>query len=69
MPVSIKNRDFLFWYGEMGFLPHLWELMKLKTVKVHIKAFEEITPSADVKAKYLAVHTQNLIAEQYDPIF
>lgn len=34
--VSEKNRDFIFWYGDMSFLPHLWSFFKLKSVVVGV---------------------------------
>ncbi|NQZ01522.1 MAG: 1-acyl-sn-glycerol-3-phosphate acyltransferase [Bdellovibrionales bacterium] len=35
-PVSPKNRDYLFWYGDMDFVPHLWELCGRDSVRVRL---------------------------------
>ena len=35
-PVSATNRDLIYWYGDMGFFPHLWKLLALRQVKVRV---------------------------------
>jgi 1-acyl-sn-glycerol-3-phosphate acyltransferase len=32
-PVTTDNRDLLYWYGDMEFLPHLWRLMSLRSIE------------------------------------
>jgi lyso-ornithine lipid O-acyltransferase len=32
-PVSKANRDLIYFYGNMGFLPHFWKLLSLRSVK------------------------------------
>ncbi len=34
--VNEKNRDFIFWYGDMKFFPHFIHLLKLKRVDVEL---------------------------------
>jgi len=33
-PVSTANRDFIYWYGEMDFVSHFWNLLALGGVEV-----------------------------------
>jgi 1-acyl-sn-glycerol-3-phosphate acyltransferase len=33
-PVSAANRDFIYWYGEMDFVSHFWNLLALGGVEV-----------------------------------
>jgi 1-acyl-sn-glycerol-3-phosphate acyltransferase len=32
-PVSILNRDLIYWYGDMSFLNHFWKLMSLRGIE------------------------------------
>lgn len=32
-PVSALNRDLVYWYGEMEFMPHFWKLLSLRGVE------------------------------------
>ena len=35
-PVNVCNRDLICWYGDMGFVAHLWRLVQLKEISVEI---------------------------------
>ena len=32
-PVSKANRDLIYWYGDMDFLPHFWKLLSLRSIE------------------------------------
>jgi 1-acyl-sn-glycerol-3-phosphate acyltransferase len=32
-PVSVRNRDLVYWYGDMEFLTHFWKLLSLRGVE------------------------------------
>jgi lyso-ornithine lipid O-acyltransferase len=36
-PVSPANRDKVYWYGDMDFMPHFWGLMALRRIEVAIQ--------------------------------
>jgi len=36
-PVSPENRDKVYWYGDMDFMPHFWGVMGLRKVEVAIQ--------------------------------
>jgi lyso-ornithine lipid O-acyltransferase len=36
-PVSPANRDKVYWYGDMAFMPHFWGVMALKKIEVAIQ--------------------------------
>lgn len=36
-PVSAANRDKIYWYGDMAFMPHLWGVMGLKGIEVSVQ--------------------------------
>lgn len=44
-PLSSINRDKVFWYGKMSFLPHLWRLMGCESVELRIEQSETLSPS------------------------
>ncbi|MCY4523721.1 MAG: 1-acyl-sn-glycerol-3-phosphate acyltransferase, partial [Halobacteriovoraceae bacterium] len=31
-PLSLKNRDFVCWYGDMAFAPHFWKLLNCRSI-------------------------------------
>lgn len=33
-PVTVANRDLLYWYGDMEFVPHFWKLLSLRSIEV-----------------------------------
>jgi lyso-ornithine lipid O-acyltransferase len=33
-PVTVANRDLLYWYGEMEFVPHFWKLLSLRSIEL-----------------------------------
>jgi 1-acyl-sn-glycerol-3-phosphate acyltransferase len=33
-PVTVANRDLIYWYGDMEFLNHFWRLMSLRSIEV-----------------------------------
>ena len=35
-PVSTKNRDLIYCYGDMAFFPHIWRLLGLRRVEVKV---------------------------------
>lgn len=45
--VSTRNRDSLFWYGDMSFLPHLWNFFKCKSVIVELDFLAQLAPESD----------------------
>ena len=44
-PVSAANRDRIYWYGNMSFAPHLWDLLGAHRVEVSIKIHPRMATS------------------------
>jgi lyso-ornithine lipid O-acyltransferase len=40
--VSATNRDRIYWYGDMSFLPHLWHLLGTSQIEVSVKVHAPI---------------------------
>ena len=34
MPVNRANRDLIYWYGDMDFMSHFWQLLALRSIEV-----------------------------------
>ena len=54
-PVSPKNRDLIFWYGDMDFVPHLWDFCGTKESKANVTFHQpldtkEVTDVTDLAA-------------------
>lgn len=59
--VNKKNRDFVFWYGDMKFLPHFINLMKLKSICASLQflpaiATASITSDTASKLAYKSIY-------------
>lgn len=44
-PVSAVNRDRIYWYGDMFFAPHLWDLLGASQIEVSVKIHPTIETS------------------------
>jgi lyso-ornithine lipid O-acyltransferase len=44
-PVTEANRDRVYWYGDMSFAPHLWDLLGAKRIEVSVKVHPRIETS------------------------
>ena len=58
-PVHCGNRDVLFWYGDMEFLPHLWKLAGRRSAELVATVLEPLAPAGRAsdlaRAAYAAV--------------
>jgi len=65
--VTEGNRDSVYWYGDMYFLPHLLGVMKLKSIEVEVKVFKPLSAGQvfggnhSLRRKYLGGTCQELI--------
>lgn len=60
-----NNRDLVCWYGDMGFLTHLWSVMKLKRVDIKLHTLNPISIEPDSNVATLALSSHAKIAETY----
>ncbi len=44
-PVSVVNRDLIYWYGDMDFLSHFWALLAVRDIEVSIDIHPPIESS------------------------
>jgi 1-acyl-sn-glycerol-3-phosphate acyltransferase len=66
-PIDAKNKDLIFWYGDMKFLPHLIGVLSLKNIEVQLKVLEPIEISAGQDRKELSVIARKAIEANLVP--
>ena len=44
-PLANANRDRVYWYGDMEFLNHFWDLLALRSIEVSVKIHPRIETS------------------------
>jgi 1-acyl-sn-glycerol-3-phosphate acyltransferase len=66
-PLSLKNRDNVFWYDKMSFLPHLWSAAKSREIHVEVRVLEPISSQPDSETAELAQVSHDDILRQYTP--
>lgn len=64
-PISDKNRDDFYWYGDMAFLPHFMRLIKTKKTSIEITILDEIQVSQDSNRKELSDKAFKRISDKY----
>lgn len=66
-PLSLKNRDLVYYHGDMQLLPQLFGLLKLSSLTVELVFLDSI-PSQNKNRKELAQASQQKIAEHFLPV-
>ena len=64
---SIKNRDKVCWYGDMDFLPHLWELCRAKKLVAKLKFLAPLNEPQSYHSRDLAIKTQEILTNEFQP--
>lgn len=67
-PITLRNRDSVFWYGDMTFFPHFLKLLEVEEIEVEITTMEKVELQPEFTKNELAEITFNKIAEVYHPI-
>lgn len=65
LPMGVKWRPLVSWYGEMALLPHIWELVKHGGVTIEIRAHELIPQAALPSRKALSRHCHEVITQSF----
>ncbi|HEC68854.1 MAG TPA: hypothetical protein ENI31_01005 [Candidatus Omnitrophica bacterium] len=53
-PLNEFNRDLVYWYGEMRFMPHLLSLLGLRSIEIEIQVgnpFEVVASSVNLSSQ------------------
>lgn len=67
-PVVLANRDNVFWYGDMDFVPHLWRLARSGGVGLDLHFLKPIKTNPDMDATSLAEQSQAEVESVFRPI-
>jgi 1-acyl-sn-glycerol-3-phosphate acyltransferase len=67
-PVTRANRDYLCWYGDMGFGGHFIKLAMRKKIRIRIKVLPEIPVTPDSTRDILMEEAHQRIVAHYRPI-
>jgi 1-acyl-sn-glycerol-3-phosphate acyltransferase len=67
-PVTRNNRDYLCWYGDMGFGGHFLKLAMRKNIRIRIKVLPEIPVTAASTRDTLMEEAYQRVLAQYRPI-
>jgi 1-acyl-sn-glycerol-3-phosphate acyltransferase len=65
-PVVFKNRNMVFWYGNMGFFPHLVKLMSLRSIQVELVVLEKIEVKDHTTRKEISEQAYQKISRCYE---
>lgn len=65
MPVEERNKDSIFWYGDMDFIPHLVCVLGLKRIEVELEILEPIEASQKDR-KSLSAFSQEAIKNKLE---
>lgn len=63
-PITLKNREKIYYYGEMQLIPQLIGILKLKSIKVEM-IFESAIDSSELHRKQLAEWAQSSIQKHF----
>ncbi len=66
-PFSLKNRDWVCWYGDMGFVTAMWRHFQLKEVVAEVDFLEPIHVRADDDRTMIAEKAHAMIAAKFQP--
>jgi 1-acyl-sn-glycerol-3-phosphate acyltransferase len=67
-PLSLKNRDAIFWYGDMDFLPHLWELSGKGSFEADLHFLTPLLPGVTDDPGELAAQSQVSVESVFRPV-
>lgn len=66
--VTSDNRDIVFWYGDMGFASHLWNLFKQIYIEVELFVQNPIFVNETMTTEEIALKCHDLVSSLYKPI-
>lgn len=67
-PLSLANRDFVFWYGDMAFAPHLWALCGVGRLDVDLVVLPPINTVENHDPTQLAALSQAAVESVFSPV-
>lgn len=65
---STDNRDMVCWYGDMDFLPHMWQLCGRREIVAELQFLDPITAKIPEPAQVLAKRSQEIVGQYFKPL-
>lgn len=65
---TLKWRDHVCWYGEMGFGGAAWRAMTLKSLTIRLEYLEKIHPTVNDDRGVIADRAHDMIAAKFHPV-
>lgn len=66
-PLDVQNRDSIFWYGDMGFISHLWRLSSETSVRAEVTLMKTVPTFKYSLDAELADTTHRMVKEEFIP--
>lgn len=67
-PVTLENRDKVFWYGDMTFPDHLWGLFHIGQIQVNLTVGESLAVGYEEDHGVLAEKSHGRVQSHYRPV-
>ncbi len=67
-PVTKDNRDYIFYYGSIGFFAHFIRLLTVGSIEVELQGLEEIEVNPHMTRKELSEIAYEKISSSYEGI-
>lgn len=67
-PLSLANRDFVFWYGDMAFAPHLWALCGVGSIDADLVVLRPISTVENHDPTQLAALSQAAVESAFHSV-
>lgn len=66
--VTTANRDYVCWYGDMTFFPHLMSVLRQKSIDVELTLSPPLLPNKDSTTTVMSAQAEQMVKEYYRPI-
>lgn len=66
-PLGVQNRDKIYWYGTMTFLPHLWELVSCRSIVVRVRCLSPLCARTVPDSRRLAELSYESVRRSFEP--
>ena len=67
-PVGLKWRDYVCWYGDIGFLEALVRILDMRSVEVEVRFLPTLLVQTEEDRRHVAEKAHKVISEHYIPL-
>lgn len=66
-PLTITERDNVCWYGDAGFVPHLWRLLGMRKIRANVLVLPSLSYTPELTRDQIADFSYQSISNAYAP--